>query len=66
MTYKDILEIFSFIRMVGRYEVYRMSLQARMRRCSSLQGAALRASSRFASHLDHHTLHPVQLRFLGS
>ncbi|HKX52821.1 MAG TPA: hypothetical protein VJM47_03375 [Nitrosospira sp.] len=23
------------------------------------------ASSRLASRLDHHTLHPVQLRFLG-
>ncbi|WP_317536413.1 hypothetical protein [Nitrosomonas sp. Is37] len=23
------------------------------------------ASSRLASHLDHHTFHPVQLRFLG-
>ncbi|HKX54448.1 MAG TPA: hypothetical protein VJM47_11675 [Nitrosospira sp.] len=26
----------------GRYEVYRISLRARMGRCSSLQGAALR------------------------
>ncbi|SDY03680.1 hypothetical protein [Nitrosomonas sp. Nm33] len=29
-------------------------------------GGGPAASSRLASHLDHHTLHPVQLRFLGS
>ena len=28
-------------------------------------GGGLAASSRLALRLDHHTIHPVQLRFLG-
>ncbi|WP_143032539.1 hypothetical protein [Nitrosomonas sp. Nm33] len=42
MTYRGIPGIFSFTRMVRPLEEHHVSLQARMRRCSSLQGTALR------------------------
>ncbi|MDV6344154.1 hypothetical protein [Nitrosomonas sp. Is37] len=42
MTYRGIFEILPFTRMGGRYGVHRMTLQARIRRCSSLLETALR------------------------
>ncbi|WP_143032549.1 hypothetical protein [Nitrosomonas sp. Nm33] len=65
MTYKGILEIISFTRIV-------MLLRGTSSVAPGANAALLfaaengpAASSRLASHLDHYTLHLVQLRFLG-
>lgn len=65
MIYRDIMEIFSLIRMVGplRGASY-IAPCANVALLLVTEGGPA-ASSRLASQLDQHPLHSVELQFLG-
>ncbi|MDV6343140.1 hypothetical protein [Nitrosomonas sp. Is37] len=65
MTYRGIFEIFSFTRMVMPLRGVSYVAPGANAVLLFVAGDGPAASSRLASHLDHHMLHPVQLRFLG-
>ncbi|MDV6345573.1 hypothetical protein [Nitrosomonas sp. Is37] len=65
MTYRGILEIFSFTRIVRPLRGASYVAPCANAALFFVAGNDPAASSRLASHLDHHTLHSVQLRFLG-
>ncbi|WP_143032439.1 hypothetical protein [Nitrosomonas sp. Nm33] len=65
MTYRNISEIFSFTGMVKPLRSVSYVAPDANAALLFVAGGDPAASSRLASHLDHHTLHLVQLRFLG-
>ncbi|SDY02515.1 hypothetical protein [Nitrosomonas sp. Nm33] len=65
MTYSSIFEIFSFTRMVEPLQGVSYVASGANAALLFVAGDGPVASSCLASHLDHHTLHPVQLRYLG-
>ena len=65
MTYRGILEIFSFTRMVKQLRAASYAAPGANAALLFVAGNGPAASSRLASYLDHPTLRPVQLRFLG-
>ncbi|MDV6344038.1 hypothetical protein [Nitrosomonas sp. Is37] len=65
MTYRGILEIFSFTRIVRPLRGASYVAPGTNAALLFVAGDGPATSSRLASRLDHHTLHPVQLRFLG-
>ncbi|SDY59290.1 hypothetical protein SAMN05421755_10328 [Nitrosomonas sp. Nm33] len=65
MTYRGILEIFLFTRMVRPLRGVSHVASGANAGWPFVAGDGPAASSLLASHLDHHPLHPVQLRFLG-
>ncbi len=65
MIYRGIFEIFSFTKMVRPLRGASHVAPGANAALLFVAGGCPAASSRLASHLDQHTLHPVQLRFLG-
>lgn len=65
MIYRGISEIFSFTRMVRPLRGASYVAPGANTALLFVAGGGPAASSRLASHLDQHTLYPVQLRFLG-
>lgn len=65
MIHRGISEIFPFTRMVRPLRDTSYVAPGANATLLFVAGGGPAASSRLTSHLDHHTLHPVQLRFLG-
>ncbi|SDY27715.1 hypothetical protein [Nitrosomonas sp. Nm33] len=65
MIYRGILEIFLFTGIVRPLQGASYVSPGTNTALLFVVGGDPAISSRLASHLDHHTLHPVQLRFLG-
>ncbi|MDV6345170.1 hypothetical protein [Nitrosomonas sp. Is37] len=65
MAHRGIFKIFSFTRMVRSLRGASYVTPGANAALLFVAGGGPAASSRLVSHLDHHTLHLVQLRFLG-